>query len=257
MLPREHGAYGQMAFPLVTAFAVAGVTVSAFLAGLAVVAGFLAHEPALVLLGRRGVRARREQQRAAAPWLGAALATAVASGIAAIWTAPPGLRIWFALPLPPAALLIAAIARRRENRWPAEVSAALAFSLAAVPVCLAAGARPSTAFSVAIPFALLSVIGTLAVRVVILKVRGGGDPRATAITRVAVLFLALLGTAGLAWAAEVELVRWSALLAAVPGLLTAAAVALRAPSATYLRSIGWTLVAVSLLAAVTIIVGTS
>ena len=33
LLPKEHGAYGQLAFPLVTAFAVAGVTMPALLHG--------------------------------------------------------------------------------------------------------------------------------------------------------------------------------------------------------------------------------
>ncbi len=50
-LPKEHGAYGQLAFPLVTALAVSGTSVPAGLIALAVVACFLAHEPLLVLLG--------------------------------------------------------------------------------------------------------------------------------------------------------------------------------------------------------------
>ena len=49
MLPREHGAYGQLAFPLVTALVIAGVTLSGVLIAVAAIAGFLAHEPLLVL----------------------------------------------------------------------------------------------------------------------------------------------------------------------------------------------------------------
>ncbi len=56
LLPKEHGAYGQMAFPLATAFAVAGMNAPALLIGVAVLAGSLAHEPVLVLLGMRGTR---------------------------------------------------------------------------------------------------------------------------------------------------------------------------------------------------------
>ena len=51
MLPREHGAYGQIAFPTLTAFLVSDVSVAGLLIAAAVVAGFLAHEPAAVLLG--------------------------------------------------------------------------------------------------------------------------------------------------------------------------------------------------------------
>ena len=56
LLPKEHGAYGQIAFPLATAFVVAGVSTAGLLLAAAVVAGFLAHEPAAVLLGLRGAR---------------------------------------------------------------------------------------------------------------------------------------------------------------------------------------------------------
>jgi uncharacterized membrane protein YdjX (TVP38/TMEM64 family) len=45
MWPKEHGAYGQLAFPLVTAFAVAGIPPAAALTALAAVAAFVAHEP--------------------------------------------------------------------------------------------------------------------------------------------------------------------------------------------------------------------
>jgi hypothetical protein len=37
LLPREHGAYGQMAFPLVTAFGVAGVSAGGLLLATAIV----------------------------------------------------------------------------------------------------------------------------------------------------------------------------------------------------------------------------
>jgi hypothetical protein len=53
------------------------------------------------------------------------------------------------------------------------------------------------------------------------------------------------------------LVGWlvpSVLIASVPGLLTAAIVAVRPPSAARLRSLGWTLVALSVLMAVLVII---
>jgi Cu/Ag efflux pump CusA len=46
LLPKEHGAYGQIAFPLATAFAVAGVSAAGLFLCITAVAGFLAHEPA-------------------------------------------------------------------------------------------------------------------------------------------------------------------------------------------------------------------
>ena len=50
LLPREHGAYFQMGLHMATAFAVAGVALPPALFALAVIAGFLAHEPLLVVL---------------------------------------------------------------------------------------------------------------------------------------------------------------------------------------------------------------
>jgi hypothetical protein len=49
--------------PLVTVVAVAGVTAPAAFAELTLVAAFTAHEPVLVLLGMRGLRARAGSHR--------------------------------------------------------------------------------------------------------------------------------------------------------------------------------------------------
>jgi len=49
MFPKEHGAYGQLLFPLATSLLVAGVTGAALLTAVAACAAFLSHEPLLVL----------------------------------------------------------------------------------------------------------------------------------------------------------------------------------------------------------------
>src|SRR5688500_4144735 len=105
MLPREHGAYGQVAFPILTAFLVSDITVAGLLIAAAVVAGFLAHEPAAVLLGLRGTRARRDLQQRAAWWLGCAAAVGGIAGAGALLTLNPAARWSLAVPLAPALLL--------------------------------------------------------------------------------------------------------------------------------------------------------
>jgi hypothetical protein len=253
LVPKEHGAYGQLAFPLVTALAIWGPTAPALLMTLAIVAGFLAHEPALVLLGLRGPRAKREHGRSAVLWLVIEGALTIAAGVLALRLSPPHIVWSFLLPLVPAALLVIAIATRQEKSWHAEVAVALTFSLAAVPLCLASGSTVREAFAVAIPFALIFVAGTLAVRTVILRVRGGGDRHATAITRTAVLSLTLSMPVLLAVAAVLGLLPWSAWMATVPGLLLALWVAVAAPAPARLKAIGWSLVAASTLAALILI----
>jgi len=115
MLPREHGAYSQMTLPLVTSFVTAGVSLPALLTGLAVILGFLAHEPLMVLLGRRGGRVRDRAEGGARTTLMIIGAAMIAVGIAAILLAPASSRLWFALPMcvAAAAIVVFAIAAAR------------------------------------------------------------------------------------------------------------------------------------------------
>jgi hypothetical protein len=138
----------------------------------------------------------------------------------------------------------------REKSPLGEVASALAFSAVAVPIVLLAGAPLIRGLAIAIPFALLFVSGTLAVRVVILRVRGGGDVRAMAATRHAVMWLVAGAAIVLTWATAVTLLPLSVLLAAAPGLMVAVAVAGRPPSPARLRALGWTLVTVSAVTAI-------
>jgi hypothetical protein len=123
--------------------------------------------------------------------------------------------------------------------------AAVAFSAAAVPVSMAGGASAQAAAGVAIPFGLLFTASTLAVRAVILKVRGGGDPVAATATRRAALFLCGGAAAALAVAAAIGQLSSSVLVAAAPGVITAAIVAARPPAPIHLRKLGWALIAAS------------
>ena len=82
-LPKEHGAYGQVTFPLVTAFGVAGASTAGVLLSIAVIAGFLAHEPAAIVLGQGGSRAQRELDASARTWLACCFAIGMAAGLAA------------------------------------------------------------------------------------------------------------------------------------------------------------------------------
>lgn len=249
MLPREHGAYGQLAFPLGTALVVAGATFPGVLIAVSAVAGFLAHEPLLVALGRRGARARRDHASRAVVWLLTTGTIALAAGSVALWMAPAGTRWSFLVPLLPTALLAGALISDREKTTVGEITAATAFSCVAVPVCLVAGAAVSTAFAVAIAFASLFAGSTLGVRVVILKVRGGGDPDQVRAARRLLLILTVCVSVGLVTAAMSAVLPWTTLLAIVPGFIVAAALALRPPASTHLRTVGWTLVSTSTAAA--------
>jgi hypothetical protein len=254
MWPKEHGAYGQIAFPMAAAFLAAGVSAGGLLIAVAAVAGFLGHEPAAVLLGARGPRAARAQRLRATRWLTSAALVVVAAGTGAVLAMPPSVRWSLGVPLAPAILLALATVRGREKTWVGETAAALAFSGAAVPVSLAASAPVATGVSVAIPFALLFVASTLAVRVVILRVRAGGNARAAAATRRAALAVVVGGVIALAAIVASGLLPASILIAAAPGLLTASAMAMYPPAPHHLRALGWTLVLVSAATAAIVVV---
>jgi hypothetical protein len=249
-LPKEHGAYGQVAFPLVAAFGVAGMSTAGALLSVAVIAGFLAHEPAAIVLGQRGARVKRELDTSARTWLAFCLAIGTAAGLAAAFRLDPVARWSLAVPAIPASLLIIAMVNGREKSWFGEAAAALAFAGVCVPIAIAAGASTSVGLAIAIPFALLLTTTTLAVRVVILRVRGGGDLRATAATRRATFIVSVVATALIGAFTVAGWLPGPVLLASAPGLLTAAIVAARPPAPTKLRTLGWSLVAVSTLTTV-------
>src|SRR5688500_12505354 len=128
MLPREHGAYGQLLFPLGTALVISDLHPAALLTAAAAVAAFVAHEPAVVLLGGRAVRARAEQRGRAVTWLAISAAIAAAAGLSAIASAPAHVRWLFVWPLVFAVVLGALLCAKREKTTPGEVTAALAFA---------------------------------------------------------------------------------------------------------------------------------
>jgi hypothetical protein len=84
-------------------------------------------------------------------------------------------------------------------------------------------------------------------------VRGGGDPEAMTATRRAALALAIISGIVLAWLWSAGVAPGTVLSAAAPGLLTAAVVAMRPPAPAHLRTVGWTLVAVSVLTTVIVV----
>ncbi|MEZ5292896.1 MAG: YwiC-like family protein [Vicinamibacterales bacterium] len=246
--PKEHGAYGQLAGPLVTGLAVSGPTWPGGLAALAVVAGFLAHEPWLVLRGARGSRARREQAAEARVWLAAALSTACGAGLAAVALAPPAARWTFLAPAVPALVVAAELARGREKSAIAEAAVALALSLTAVPLATAAGRGVAVGLAVAVPFALVFVGSTFAVRTVTLAAHGAGAG-AVALSRLIALAVLLSGSAGLGWAVTSGRLPAASLAAAAPGVLLGTAVAWAPPPPRRLRDIGWALMGVVVFAA--------
>ena len=255
LLPKEHGAYGQLAFPQLTALTAVGVSVSSGLWTVAMIAAFLGHEPLLVLLGRRGTRRRREEFRSAARVIGVIAAIGMMAGGAALWTAPPHTRWSFVVPLLPTLIALIAIARDSEKTTMGEVAVATTFAFAAVPLAITAGASAQVALAIAIAYWMVFVSATFAVRIVILRVRGGGNPAAVRKTRGALAALEVVACIAVAIAIGEELLPTVLLVAVAPPLLMSMVIAAFPPPPTRLRHVGWSMVAATLVTAIVLIAG--
>jgi len=252
VLPKEHGAYGQLLFPLLTALAIGRRTPAAlFLAG-AAASAFLAHEPLLVLLGQRGPRAARDERARAAAWLAVSAISAATSGAAALVEARAPGALARALIVPAALVVLVGvvIVLRREHTAAGEILAALTFASLAFPVARAACATQIVATTCASVFAAIFAAATIAVHALIARTR---RPPARA-ARIAAVVVALGSVAVLWLLGRWQIVSTLSFAAAVPacGVACVAAVAVR--SARRLRAIGWSLIVTTLMASALLIV---
>jgi len=236
MWPREHGAYAQLILPLLTAMALGRARWAAVSLGLAAFAVFLAHEPLLVLMGQRGVRASREQTRSARRWLLLYGIAALICGVGGVWWSPYVARHALLVPAVPGAAFFVLILARRERTSAGEMLSAVTLSSIALPVALAASVAPAAAWTCAAVFASGFSSATLSVRAVIARPRHSHDLLRLIAGLVAVGALTVLYS--LSRYGIVADVGWRA--AAAPCFVSVALGAI-SPSPRYLRYIGWTL----------------
>jgi hypothetical protein len=240
LLPREHGAYGQLAFPALSGLILTGAKLPGVALTAAAVAAFLTHEPLLVVLGLRGTRAKRELGERAGRML-VLLVFVVASLVALAWLtalAP------IAAPLGVSAVLGAGVfffvLRRQERTAAGEILAAGALASTAIPVMAAGGAGVTAGVWVWLTWTLTSAVVILPIRALVARRNKTLSRIAAAAAAVAVL-VALLVLPGL----HVPLVRsgWPV----VPACVFALALCTLAPSPRWMRTVGWSAIAVSVL----------
>ena len=248
LAPREHGAYGQIGLPLAAALAMGKPSLSAVLFTLASALIFTAHEPLLLLLGRRGLRAQRygsSRARRSMRILGAGAALAGGLGLA---LAPYPAQIATVVPLALGAALLRFIHQDKEKTLGGEILAASALASTSVPVALASGISASIAWGAWIAWSISFAAATCAVRVVVYRKK---FQMSTAARISPVLAAALLSLA-LGW---VGVLSQASALATAPMLLFSAVLALTPPHPSALRRIGWGLVGASGLTAAILVAG--
>ncbi|MGK7312999.1 MAG: YwiC-like family protein [Candidatus Longimicrobiales bacterium M2_2A_002] len=251
LLPREHGAYAQLGFPLLTGLIYARGDGGALGFAVAAIALFLAHEPVAVLAGVRG---KRLQEQLAGParrrvWaLGAAAALGL---VAAIGLATP--RAWLAAILPGglALLLLPLLGTRKLKSIPAEILVAALFSTSTLPLALcgpatwsAAGVAAAVWFAAVLP-AIFSVHG--------IKVAFKGKEEGRWTVTAAPVSAALVVLGALAAAAVVR-PHGLDFLAVIPPALAVLVLSWIRPHPKHLKRVGWTMVAADTMTLVLLLV---
>lgn len=238
LFPREHGAYGQLAFPVVAALGSGVPSATSALLIIAFLAAFIAHEPLLVLMGQRGPRARREQRDTAVRTLVWAGATAVADVAIAVVFMPPGLRWTILVPTAFALATIPLVIQKQQKTTTGEMHVVLTLASCALPVGVAAGTRAQEAAGCWFVMTLGFWAATLAVRGTIARQRR--EPAAA--YRAGALVLAAGSPLVAVLMSQRFMLHHMIWLATLPLSLAAVALAVVPPSARQLRVVGWALV---------------
>lgn len=248
LAPREHGAYGQLFVPLVAALAMGRPSLGAIALTVAGTAVFFAHEPLLVMLGRRGDRARREDGRRARVRLFLLGSVAAIGGVAAIVSAPVSALLAASVPLVLGAFVGRLVTLGKEKTTAGELTAAAALAGVAVPVAIAGGVTASAAWGAWGAWTLAFGASTWAVRAVI------AHQKARVALWRRVLPLVVAGAVGLGGAVQ-GVVPWFCAAAAAPMILLALVIAAAPPHPRALKRVGWSLVGASVAAAAILVAG--
>jgi YwiC-like protein len=251
LVPHEHGAWGQLAMPLLTALAIGRPGVASLALTASVALAFVAHESLLVALGQRGKRAlendgARARRLLAALGLACAIAAALGIGLA-----PAPARWALLVPSALAAGVAWLVMRRLEKTIAGEMLVAAALSSCALPVALAGGAPIARAVACGLTWVLAFAAATLAVQVVIVRARSKGrrDP-GKAYAAIAATLLA-----GAIAAVPLTGLPRAAPLALAPSALLSAAVCLSRFSPKRLRELGWAMVGSGVLTMALLVAG--
>lgn len=202
---------------------------------------FLAHEPVMILLGQRGAKASRNERHRALRWLGGYLTGVALLGSVAVVAMPNEARLALFVPLALGVLLAIVIGLKREHTLGGEVLAAVAMASLAWPAALAASVPPLAARTCAVVFAGGYAAATVAVHAVIARARRPPAIRARIATMLAVVVIVIVVGIGV----QMHALDRAASVSIAPMLCGAIVLAWAAPPATRLRTVGWTLIAVS------------
>ena len=249
--PREHGAYAQLGFPLLTGLIYAGGDPGAVAFAAVAVCHFLAHEPLALLTGMRGARLKKELEESA--WVRLVM-LAVLSGVALLgaFLFSPA-RAWLGAAFPAALglMLVPLFLARRIKTVAGELLVAAASAAALLPVALAGG----TPDAVAILAAAVWFAATAPAVVAVHAIKAANKPGAGNgwVIPGAPLLAGLVLVLAIATASLLPSPSMMA-LAALPLPMAVLGLSVLRPHPRHLKRIGWTLVVANTLTLVLLLV---
>ena len=255
MVPREHGAYAELLFPIVSVLLGGAPTTSTWLLAIGAIGAFLANEPLLVLFGQRGTRMQREESDRAKRALLIFSLLALGAGIAGLVLASTLVQYAIVVPLLLGVTLVLLAIQGLERSMFGEALAAVTLSSIAIPLGLSAGLGRTATISVALLWLTASLLGTAAVRLTVARTKAKTDEdlRRVAFKRVVLILVCavaiVVGVMGLSGTRA----GLSILAAAMPVALVVLAVAALRPTARRLRLMGWSLVAANLCSLIAVV----
>jgi len=255
MVPREHGAYAELLFPIATVLLGGSPTTSTWLLSVAAVACFVSNEPLLVLLGERGTRTKRQESSRAKRALLVFVLIALGAGLAGLVLAPRGVRIAAGFTILLGGGLVLTAIQGLERTMFGEALAAAALSSVAIPLGLSAGLGITATIAVALIWLVASSLGTSIVRLTVARTKSRTEEaHAKVAFKRGLLMLACLVVVavgvGAPFGSRVGL--W-VLAAAVPVALVVLVMAALRPTTRRLRLMGWSLVAANLCSLIAVV----
>lgn len=186
--PQEHGAYAQIGLCLLTGLMLKAPSLAGFAFALASVAGFLAHEPILVAVGRRTRRKKQLYGHLARRRAALLIAAAGLFGLLGLLTAKAAIACPLVLLFGLLALTGVFIRLRKERTIPGELSVSAAFATTIWLIARASGDPSTLAPALALAWWLALALSTVSVHAMM---KASSQSITSAIT------LNLLATAGI------------------------------------------------------------
>ena len=240
--PKEHGAYAILGVPLVTALLIVGLTPVTALLSIATVAGFLAHEPLLILIGVRG-RLAREATPLAKRALVVRLTIATVCGAGALWLSEPLVRVGMLGCLLLAAVEFFLCSTGHGRTLVAQLMALAGLALPSAVVLVAGGVDLVTAAQFWLIWTAGGVATTVSVRSAIVRHKVSPSGQALRIGDGLLVSAGVISAVGIATGS----LQW---MATIPLILAAVALRIWSPHPRHLKRTGWSLLAVNVFAGI-------